>query len=66
MELMVSKIHEQNTDDQNIVTQFVLLTDMSGFTLRQHACTVCLAEFLGAIRDYEAYYPRLLHKILRN
>ncbi|XP_021952264.1 SEC14-like protein 4 [Folsomia candida] len=56
------KVYEYQSKYEN-VTQGVLLVNMKGYNVVQHACLQCIPIILRGILTYERYYPGLAHKI---
>lgn len=48
---------KQNQDGKG-----VLIVDLNGFNIRQHACLQCASFYIRCILMYEANFPRIIHK----
>ncbi|CAL8079974.1 unnamed protein product [Orchesella dallaii] len=46
------------------VTRALILTDMNGFSVRQHACPACLAILIRWSIILESYYPKFTEEII--
>jgi hypothetical protein len=54
---------EGQADGTN-ATQIVIVSDLAGYNLRQHACIRCFEFYTGIVLNYEAHYPQLFNKLL--
>jgi len=52
------------TSGQNPALSGLLILDLGGFNLRQHACARCLAVYVHVVTAYERYWPQVVHKVL--
>jgi len=53
---------EGQADGTN-ATQLVIVADLGGYNLRQHACIRCFELYTGYVLNYEAHYPQLFNKV---
>lgn len=68
----VNNVHAKNKKIYQQILEFfsffwhfqgVLLVNMKGYNVVQHACLQCIPIILRGILTYERYYPGLAHKI---
>jgi len=59
-----TRIRTLANSTQSDITQWVLLVDMNGYNLRQHACLACLPFYFDLIQHYDQHYPNKANAVI--
>jgi len=57
-----SKIRQKQKEGKE-VTRFVILLDLKGFNLAQHACLQCLPYYTSMIIEYQRHFPETMRRV---
>lgn len=63
MDEISMKVLRLRSDGKN-VTRWVLLTNVEGFNVVQHACPACTSLWVNFLRSYESHFPSTAHTII--
>lgn len=63
-ELASKKLRESESLLKKNITQGNAIADLSGFTIRKHACVQCIPVYLEIIIVFDSYYPQIAKNLI--
>ena len=63
-EKTATRIRDLANSTQTDITQWILIIDMNGYNVRQHACLACLHFYFDLIQHYDQHYPNKAKEVI--